>query len=50
MLPDGCEQCIGEYSGLTRTLYMERCGAVTWPLVNNRSKPPKDRTFARVTH
>ena len=40
--------CIGEYSGVTRTLHMERCSPVTWPVFNNKSKPPKDRTFKRV--
>ena len=24
------EQCIGEYSGVTRTLYLERCGKGYW--------------------
>ena len=38
------EQCIGEYSGVTRTLYLERCGQVYW--VGDR--PPKDRTIIRI--
>ena len=38
------EQCIGEYSGVTRTLYLERCGEVYW--VGER--PPKDRTIKRI--
>lgn len=38
------EQCIGEYSGVTRTLYLERCGQVFW--VGDR--PPKDRTIIRI--
>jgi len=42
------ERCIGEYSGVTRTLHMERCNPVTWPMFNNKSRPPKDRTFKRV--
>ena len=38
------EQCVGEYSGVTRTLYFERCGKVFW--VGER--PPKDRTIIRI--
>ena len=38
------EQCIGEYSGVTRTLYLERCGQVFWP----GDRPPKDRTIIRI--
>ena len=38
------EHCIGEYSGVTRTLYFERCGEVFW--VGDR--PPKDRTIIRI--
>ena len=46
------EQCIGEYSGVTRTLYLEqrytRCdsgsGKVYW--VGNQ--PPRDRTIVRI--
>ena len=38
------EQCIGEYSGVTRTLYLERCNPVFW--VGDR--PPKDRTIIRI--
>ena len=37
------ENCIGEYSGVTRTLYFERCGKVVWP----GERPPKDRTITR---
>ena len=37
------ENCIGEYSGVTRTLYLERCGKVVWP----GERPPKDRTITR---
>ena len=40
------ELCVGEYSGVTRTLHMERCHAVSWP--GNRTKPPKDRTYERI--
>ena len=35
------ERCIGEYSGVTRTLHLEKCEKIQW--VKNR--PPKDRTF-----
>ena len=35
------ERCIGEYSGVTRTLHLEKCDKIQW--VNKR--PPKDRTF-----
>ena len=38
------EQCIGEYSGVTRTLYLERCGQVFWA----GDRPPKDRTIIRI--
>ena len=38
------EQCIGEYSGVTRTLYLERCSDVYWPGPN----PPKDQTITRI--
>ena len=38
------EQCIGEYSGVTRTLYLQRCGKVYW----RDGKQPKDRTIKRV--
>lgn len=38
------EQCIGEYSGVTRTLYLERCGEVFWAA----DRPPKDRTIIRI--
>ena len=38
------EQCIGEYSGVTRTLYLERCADVYWPGPN----PPKDQTITRI--
>ena len=37
------EHCIGEYSGVTRTLYLERCGRVFWAA----DRPPKDRTIIR---
>jgi len=40
------ETCIGEYSGVTRTLHMERCNPVVWP--KNKTKPPKDRTYTRI--
>jgi len=40
------EVCIGEYSGVTRTLHMERCNPVVWP--KNKTKPPKDRTYTRI--
>lgn len=38
------ERCIGEYSGVTRTLYLERCGKVFWAA----DRPPKDRTIIRI--
>ena len=38
------DQCIGEYSGVTRTLYLERCGEVFW----SGDRPPKDRTIIRI--
>jgi gamma-aminobutyric acid type B receptor len=38
------ERCIGEYSGVTRTLHLEKCENIKW--VKNR--PPKDRTFSRI--
>jgi len=37
------ENCIGEYSGVTRTLYLERCGKLVWP----GERPPRDRTITR---
>ena len=37
------ERCIGEYSGVTRTLHLEKCEKIQW--VKNR--PPKDRTFKK---
>ena len=27
---------------------MEKCSAVFWPVFNNKSRPPKDRTFTKV--
>ncbi|CAB4069502.1 GABBR [Lepeophtheirus salmonis] len=42
---DVMEHCIGEYSGVTRTLYLERCGKVSW---SPGDRPPKDRTFRRI--
>jgi gamma-aminobutyric acid type B receptor len=33
---------VGEYSGVTRTLHLERCQVVSW------SKVPKDRTVTRI--
>ena len=38
------QQCIGEYSGVTRTLYLERCGPVFW----SGDRPPRDRTITRI--
>lgn len=38
------ERCIGEYSGVTRTLYLERCGEVYW----EDDRPPKDRTIIHI--
>ena len=38
------ERCIGEYSGVTRTLYLERCGQVIW----NGERAPRDRTIIQV--
>jgi len=37
------ENCIGEYSGVTRTLYLERCGKLVWL----EERPPRDRTITR---
>ena len=28
------ERCVGEYSGVTRTLHMERCHSIAWPRNN----------------
>ena len=36
------EKCVGEYSGVTRTLHMERCNQISW------NKVPKDRTVTRI--
>ena len=35
------ERCVGEYSGVTRTLHLEKCDEIQW----ERNRPPKDRTF-----
>ena len=36
--------CIGEYSGVTRTLHLEKCKKIFW----HRGKPPKDHTVTRI--
>ncbi len=38
------ERCIGEYSGVTNTLHLEKCDDIKWV----RNRPPKDRTFQRI--
>lgn len=43
-IQDQDSKCIGEYSGITRTLHLERCDQVFWP----RNKAPKDRTFIKT--
>ena len=35
--------CVGEYSGVTRTLHLEKCEEIFWI-----KKPPKDRTNIRI--
>ncbi len=36
--------CIGEYSGVTNTLHLEKCNDIYW----YKNRPPKDRTFSRI--
>ena len=40
--------CVGEYSGVTRTLHLEKCNDVVWDNPNGR--PPKDRTIKEIKH
>ena len=42
------EQCIGEYSGVTRTLYLERCESGSGKVFWAGDRPPKDRTIVRI--
>lgn len=36
--------CVGEYSGVTRTLHMEKCGQMVWA----KLRPPRDRTITKI--
>ena len=40
--------CVGEYSGVTRTLHLEKCNDVVWD--SPRGRPPKDRTIKEIKH
>ena len=46
------EQCIGEYSGVTRTLYLEqrytRCSSGSGKVYWVGNQPPKDRTIIKI--
>ena len=46
------EQCIGEYSGVTRTLYLEerytRCDSGSGKVFWVRDRPPRDRTIVLI--
>ena len=37
-------QCVGEYSGVTRTLHMEKCEKMKWA----GPRPPRDRTIIKI--
>ncbi len=37
--------CIGEYSGVTRTLHLEKCNDIFW---HNKDKPPRDLTVTKI--
>ena len=37
---------MGEYSGVTRTLHLEKCHDVVWASPHGR--PPKDRTIKEI--
>ncbi len=37
-------RCVGEYSGVTRTLHIEKCNDFHW----DTGKPPRDRTIKVV--